>query len=98
MRRRHYWLLLLLLVGLGSTAERRSRHAPEPDCRAIPAPNAPRALANDNRVSAGSLENGVLTVRLVAQPAAWHPEGENGCGIRVHAFAEEGNQRRSRDR
>ena len=63
---------------------------PAPDCRGVPAANAPKALPNDNRVPAGTLKGGVLTVRLVARPAAWHPEGAQGCGLRVHAFAEEG--------
>ncbi|MEX2285271.1 MAG: multicopper oxidase domain-containing protein [Gemmatimonadota bacterium] len=61
-----------------------------PDCRSLPDPKAPPAIPNDNRVAAGKAKDGILTVRLVARPAAWHPEGNNGCGIRVHAFAEEG--------
>ncbi|MGH7468231.1 MAG: multicopper oxidase domain-containing protein [Longimicrobiales bacterium] len=61
-----------------------------PDCRSLPDPKAIAAIPNDNRQSAGIMKDGVLTVRLVARPAAWQPEGKNGCGIRVHAFAEEG--------
>jgi hypothetical protein len=63
-----------------------------PECSALPVPTAVPALPNDNRVPAGTLKNGVLTVRPVARPAAWHPEGDKGCGIRVHAFAEDGKQ------
>lgn len=63
---------------------------PAPDCRGVPAANAPAARPNDNRVPAGSMKDGVLTVRLVARAAAWYPEGAQGCGLRVHAFAEEG--------
>jgi FtsP/CotA-like multicopper oxidase with cupredoxin domain len=63
-----------------------------PECKGLPDPMAARALANDNRVAAGTLKDGVLTVRLVARPTAWHPEGAKACGIRVHAFAEEGKQ------
>jgi FtsP/CotA-like multicopper oxidase with cupredoxin domain len=65
-----------------------------PNCRGVPDPGAPRALANNNREAAGTLKDGVLTVRLVARPAAWHPEGKSGCGIRVHAFAEDGKPAR----
>lgn len=63
---------------------------PAPDCRGVPAANAPSALPNDNRAPAGTMKDGVLTVRLVARPAAWHPEGAQGCGLRVNAFAEDG--------
>lgn len=63
---------------------------PAPDCRGVPPANAASALPNDNRVPAGTMKDGVLTLRLVARPAAWHPEGAQGCGLRVHAFAEEG--------
>ena len=55
---------------------------------------APRAVANDNRVAAGTRMGGVLTVRLVARQAAWHPDGSRGCGLRVNAFAEEGKPAR----
>ncbi len=37
-----------------------------------------RAVANDNRQSAGTLRDGVLTIHLVAQRAAWYPEAEDG--------------------
>lgn len=50
---------------------------------------APRhALANDNRQSAGVLRGGVLTVRLVAQQAAWYPEADDGPFKLVEAFGE----------
>ena len=69
-----------------------SPHGAQPaaDCR-LPSP-APSAAAepNDNRARAGALRDGVLTVRLVAREAAWRPDGPNGCGLAVHAFAEEG--------
>ena len=63
---------------------------PARDCQGVPAANAASALPNDNRVPAGTMKDGVLTLRLVARPAAWHPEGVQGCGLRVHAFAEDG--------
>ena len=51
-----------------------------------------RAAANDNRRPAGSLRDGVLTIRLEAREAEWHPDRDADPGIRVHAFAEEGKQ------
>ena len=62
---------------------------PVRDCQGVPAANAPSALPNDNRAPAGTMKDGVLTLRLVARAAAWHPEGAQGCGLRVHAFAED---------
>ena len=49
-----------------------------------------RILPNDNREPAGSLEDGVLTLRLTAGEGMWHPEGFDHDGIRIGAFAEEG--------
>lgn len=50
----------------------------------------PVVRANDNRAAAGTLHNGVLTVRLVAMNARWFPEVDNGASADVVAFAEEG--------
>lgn len=62
---------------------------------AIPsATGTPRALPNDNRVAAGRLADGVLTLRLEARAASWHPEDTTGPGIPVFAFAEEGEPAR----
>jgi FtsP/CotA-like multicopper oxidase with cupredoxin domain len=61
-----------------------------PDCSQLPASDAPAALANDNRTPAGSLRGGTLTLRLVLQAGRWYPEGEQGCGIGLHVFGEEG--------
>jgi FtsP/CotA-like multicopper oxidase with cupredoxin domain len=51
---------------------------------------APRAVANDNRTAAGRLVNGILTLRLEAREANWHPEGASGVAIPVYGFAERG--------
>ena len=59
-------------------------------CGELPTPPRNAAVANDNRVRAGTLREGVLTVRLVATQAAWRPDGPNGCALSVNAFAEEG--------
>jgi FtsP/CotA-like multicopper oxidase with cupredoxin domain len=47
-------------------------------------------VPNDNRTPAGERRDGVLTVRLVMTTGTWYPDGPEGCGIQVHAFAEEG--------
>src|SRR5215207_7283021 len=48
-----------------------------------------RVVPNDNRVPAGTLRSGVLTLRLVARTAEWHPDGDDAPGTPMMAFAEE---------
>lgn len=43
---------------------------------ALLAPEAPRAIPNDNRKPAGTLANGVLTLHLEAREARWYPDGD----------------------
>ena len=49
-----------------------------------------RIAINDNRAAAGTLRDGVLTIRLDARTGDWHPDGDADRGITVAAFAEEG--------
>jgi FtsP/CotA-like multicopper oxidase with cupredoxin domain len=49
-----------------------------------------RVVPNDNRAPAGRLHAGVLTVRLEARQGTLFPEGEDGPGVTVLAFAEAG--------
>ena len=49
-----------------------------------------RIAINDNRAGAGTLRDGVLTIRLEARLGDWHPDGEADPGITVAAFAEDG--------
>lgn len=51
----------------------------------------PAIESNDNTREAGSLANGVLTVRLEAVPGVLHPEGSANPGLNVFAFREEGH-------
>src|SRR6478735_12225530 len=74
-------MLLSLLTAIGTTLW---------SCSALPLPPQSAALPNDNRLRAGTLQRGVFTVRIVAQRAAWRPDGPSGCALGVHAFAEEG--------
>src|SRR3954468_5009988 len=53
-----------------------------------PAPE--RVAPNDNRHPAGTLEKGVLTLKLEARHGLWQPEGDAGRSVDVAAFAEEG--------
>ena len=45
---------------------------------------------NENRVAAGTLGKGVLTVRLESRTGAWQPDGPSGPTITTAAFAEVG--------
>ena len=51
----------------------------------------PTASANYNRIPAGTLRNGVLTLRLEMRPAVWYPEEDGKAHLIVSAFAEEGH-------
>ena len=55
---------------------------------------SPRAdepiVNNDNTRSAGTLANGVLTLRLEVRAGDWRPDGDDKPGVTVYAFAEEG--------
>jgi manganese oxidase len=50
----------------------------------------PVAQANDNRLAAGELKRGALTVQLEMVEATWYPEQEGGPSLSVYAFAEKG--------
>jgi FtsP/CotA-like multicopper oxidase with cupredoxin domain len=54
-------------------------------------PPAPESISsNDNRHAAGTLVNGVLTIKLEARAGVWRPEGDNGRAIELAAWSEEG--------
>ena len=57
---------------------------------ASPRPPVPVALPNDNRVTAGTLEGGILRVTLEARRAMWHPNGDSLPGLEVETFGEPG--------
>ena len=61
----------------------------QPVPRTEPAP-LEQIAANDNRQSAGTLANGVLTIRIEARAGKWHPDGDNNPGIPINAFGVEG--------
>jgi hypothetical protein len=47
-------------------------------------------VANQNRVPAGKIENGTLSVQLEIRDGTWHPEAEDGPQLFVQAFGEVG--------
>jgi len=49
-----------------------------------------RVAPNDNRTPAGRLHGDTLELRLVAQVADWHPDGDAAPGAPTETFAEEG--------
>ncbi len=48
-------------------------------------------VANQNRVPAGKLENGVLNLELELRGGAWRPEAGDGPQLFVQAFREAGH-------
>lgn len=55
-----------------------------------PTHNVERIAINDNRVAGGTLDRGVLTIRLQAREGEWHPDRDSDPGVMVLAFGEEG--------
>ena len=53
-------------------------------------PAIPTAAPNDNRVAAGVLRDGVLTVALEVRQTMGHPDGDSLPGMTIKAFAEAG--------
>ena len=53
-------------------------------------PPLARIATSDNRQPAGRLEGRTLTVRLEARNGVWYPEAQDGYGVPVAAFGEEG--------
>lgn len=54
-------------------------------------PATPERIAiNDNRIAAGTLAGGTLTVHLEAREGKWHPDADTDPGTNVFAFALEG--------
>ena len=54
-------------------------------------PALPTISSNDNRVPAGHLEAGILTLHLELRQGIWNPEASDGRAIPAYSFAEEGH-------
>ena len=63
-----------------------------------PAASGPLIRFNDNRVPAGRLAHGVLTVALEARLGEWRPFGADSAGVPIYAFGEAGKPLQDRDR
>ena len=50
----------------------------------------PIAAANDNRTPAGTMQDGVLELKLELRAACWYPEAADGGHVDAYAFAEVG--------
>ena len=55
-----------------------------------PPGTSPAIQANSNRLPAGKLENGILTLHLELRRGDWYPEADTGPSMKVYAFGEEG--------
>ena len=75
------WRVCLVLVWMISLAA---------GARGADAPDIPRIVTHDNTAAAGKSEDGILTLRLEIREGDWHPYAEDGPGMPVFAFAEEG--------
>jgi manganese oxidase len=53
-----------------------------------------RIITNDNRIPAGTLAAGMLTVHLEARDGEWHPDADSAPGVVTHAFAIDGEAAR----
>jgi hypothetical protein len=73
---------MALIVGAASAPRR------PPETAAVRAID--RIAVNDNRTPAGTMANGVLTVRLEVREGEWHPDRDTDPGLTVRAFAEVG--------
>src|SRR5687767_707062 len=73
-----------ILLPLGATLlAPRSTESP-------PGTTADPVRVNDNRLGAGTLRGGILTIRLEVRQGEWHPDADTSVGLQVRAFAEEG--------
>jgi hypothetical protein len=78
-------LALLVPAMLVTTQAPAAVHSAPPTATTLPT-----ALPNDNRTTAGTLRDGVLTLRLVVQWSAWTLNSRTARDLPMLAFAEEG--------
>src|SRR4051794_24150701 len=76
-------------VGLFVLSPTSPPPAPAPVGRSA-TPPAERIVANPNRIPAGRLRGGVLTLELELRTGMFRPHADNGPGVEVQAFGEPG--------
>ncbi|MEO6525195.1 MAG: multicopper oxidase domain-containing protein, partial [Gemmatimonadaceae bacterium] len=81
---------MLSAVLLSAPAAASLPSVPPANARTVAA--VERIDVHDNRIAAGVLRDGVLTVRLDAREGEWRPDRESDPGIVVRAFAERGKR------
>lgn len=79
-RRRSASLALIAVFSLSAFSPAIAQTAPQPE----------HIRANDNRTPAGRLNGRQLSIELEAREGLWFPEGHEGPGVPVQAFAERG--------
>jgi FtsP/CotA-like multicopper oxidase with cupredoxin domain len=84
--------LVSLFAMLVASPQASVASLPSPGTKVTPpvAASLPTAHPSDNRTPAGTLRDGVLTLRLVAQWSAWTLHSKRARGLPMLAFAEEG--------
>jgi len=82
------WTLVLLFCAVLAG----SRTKADAGGSGVGAPDVPieHISGNDNRMAAGTLDGGVLSLHLEARTGEWHPEADDEPGLVVRAFAVEG--------
>jgi FtsP/CotA-like multicopper oxidase with cupredoxin domain len=80
------WTRTLFVLSIGVFAVIRIDAAEESAPGTLPE----RIAINDNRKAAGTLSDGVLTVRLDARLGTWHPDADSDPGVVVKAFGVDG--------
>lgn len=94
LRRRARWLVLVgvALAPAQAPAQSVVRQLQQAANSTQPRPSGglPAISTNDNRRPAGRLDGKVLTLTLEARNGIWYPEGPDGIGLPVAAFAEPG--------
>ncbi len=77
--------LIALLALIAAAPHRLEKSAPP-----LPTDVYPKIEWNDNRVAAGALRDGVLSLRLEVRRGLWHVLGDHEPGAEILAFAEVG--------
>lgn len=84
MKNSVYCVAIAVIAAVGQAC------APGPANQAITAAVLPTAAANDNRVAAGNLRDGILHLDLDAVQTGWRPDRDVDSAVTVQAFAERG--------